>query len=153
MKTITWFKIRALLFAHVQKLFGLVLWIPVPPKVSVGCFIEKDGKLLVLDLSYRSGYAFPGGLIEPGEDVETALRREVHEETGLAITSLTYLASAHDIQYGLSVLAIAFTAEVSGVEVASTEGALLWVSPEEIQNNQAYNNWSSLLTTYLQTKV
>lgn len=44
--------------------------------------IEKDGKLLLVYSRKFDYYKFPGGGIEPGESMEEALIREVHEETG-----------------------------------------------------------------------
>jgi 8-oxo-dGTP pyrophosphatase MutT (NUDIX family) len=149
-KRIIWFKIRSLIFANIQKLFGCILQVPIPPKVSAVCFIEQDGKLLVFDLSYRTGYAFPGGMIEPNENIETGVIREVLEETGLKVESLQYIGSKEDIQYGLTVIALAFSANTSGETFDSDEGSLLWITPEEIQRNQAYSNWKYLLDLYLQ---
>ena len=146
---INWFKIRGLTFANLQKLFGFILQVPIPPKVSAACFIEREGKFLVLDLSYRTGYAFPGGMIEPNENIESGLIREVAEETGMQVESLEYIGSKEDIQYGLTVIAIAFKATVSGTTKESGEDALLWLAPEEIQKNQAYANWKYLLDMYL----
>ena len=148
-RRITWYKIRALTFANLQKFFGFILQVPVPPKVSAACFIERDGKLLVLDLTYRAGYAFPGGMIEPNENIESGLIREVLEETGLQVESLHYIGSKEDIQYGLTVIAMAFAATTSGETRESDEGALLWLAPEEIQENQSYLNWRFLLDMYL----
>jgi ADP-ribose pyrophosphatase YjhB (NUDIX family) len=146
---INWFRIRALTFANLQKFFGFVLQVPIPPKVSAACFIERDGKLLVLDLTYCKGYAFPGGMIEPNENIETGVIREVREETGLKVESLQYVGSKEDVQYGLTVIALAFSATTSGETCNSDEGTLFWLTPEEIQQNQSYSNWKYLLNMYL----
>ncbi|MBS0263783.1 MAG: NUDIX hydrolase [Planctomycetes bacterium] len=39
-------------------------------------------------------YSFPAGLLDPGESVETTARRELHEETGLTVTSVRALSPA-----------------------------------------------------------
>ena len=54
---------------------------------SVGqkAFIDKEGKILVLEDPIL-GYDFPGGKVQVGEtDFAEALKREVREETGLEI--------------------------------------------------------------------
>jgi len=59
--------------------------------VGQKAFIEKDGKVLVLN-DHKWGMDFPGGKIQEGEAVENdlssltnSLKREVLEETGLEI--------------------------------------------------------------------
>lgn len=49
--------------------------------------VIREGKLLLIH-RYRDGseyYAFPGGGVEEGEDLDTALQREMIEETGLKL--------------------------------------------------------------------
>lgn len=58
------------------------------PSYTVGamCFIEReDGALLLVRQVYRQHWGVPGGLLERGEDAADAARREVFEETGLAV--------------------------------------------------------------------
>lgn len=42
---------------------------------------EKDEVLLVKNR--RRGWEFPGGIVEPGESIPEALRREIREESGI----------------------------------------------------------------------
>ncbi len=54
--------------------------------VDLKAFIERDGKVLVLNDPIL-GLDFPGGKVQEGEtDFLGALQREVREETGLEIT-------------------------------------------------------------------
>ncbi|HZA76414.1 MAG TPA: NUDIX hydrolase [Acidimicrobiales bacterium] len=58
------------------------------PSFTVGavCVIERDdGAILLARLSYRNAWGLPGGLINRREDIASCARREVQEETGLAI--------------------------------------------------------------------
>ena len=52
---------------------------------SVYAVVIDDGKVLLITSRAIDKYYFPGGGIELGETIETALKREVEEETGLKI--------------------------------------------------------------------
>ncbi|GIW12137.1 MAG: ADP-ribose pyrophosphatase [Dehalococcoidia bacterium] len=59
------------------------------PKVVVGALVVKDGAVLLTRRAIepqRGRWALPGGYLELGETLEEGARREVAEETGLAIT-------------------------------------------------------------------
>lgn len=66
----------------------------VPPRrkvtrVAVGVLLRSDGYVLLADRPAGKPYAgyweFPGGKIEPGEEVPAALERELREELGVDI--------------------------------------------------------------------
>jgi len=55
---------------------------------AVGSSIIEDGEgkiLLVKSPKWHNKWVMPGGHIEPGEKIETALLREAEEETGLKL--------------------------------------------------------------------
>lgn len=78
------------------------------PAVSVA--LQHDDRLLLVlrgrapSLGY---YAFPGGRVETGETLEDAARRELAEETGLAVQELSPLvlvrAEGDEFDYDLQV--------------------------------------------------
>ncbi len=57
--------------------------------------IERDGRLLLgRSPGWPEGmYSLLAGFVEPGETLEAAVRREVAEETGVAVGAVRYLAS------------------------------------------------------------
>lgn len=65
-------------------------------KLTTICYIEKDGKTLMLyrnkkkDDVHEGKYVGVGGKFEQGETPEECIIREVKEETGLTLKSLTY---------------------------------------------------------------
>jgi len=59
-------------------------------EVAVGVLVQADGRFLLAQRPagkpYEGYWEFPGGKLEPGESVEAALARELHEELGLDVT-------------------------------------------------------------------
>src|ERR1700749_2503678 len=58
------------------------------PQLAVSAVIFRDGKILLLRRAKSPGHGFwslPGGRVEFGESLHTALAREVDEEAGLKI--------------------------------------------------------------------
>lgn len=47
---------------------------------------DHDGRVLLVDPTYKSGWDLPGGMAEPNEPPVDAVRRELAEELGLMIT-------------------------------------------------------------------
>lgn len=70
---------------------------------AVGGVIRRENKLLLAVRAFDPGKGlldFPGGFVDRGEDLETALKREIHEELGLEVTTTKYLTScANDYRY------------------------------------------------------
>jgi len=48
--------------------------------------IDGDGKVFLIAHSYVSGWHLPGGGVETGETLVTALKRELHEEGNIELT-------------------------------------------------------------------
>jgi ADP-ribose pyrophosphatase YjhB (NUDIX family) len=61
---------------------------PAHPVVGVGAVVVRDGKALIVKRAHepRKGeWSLPGGLLELGESLQDAVRREIKEETSLDI--------------------------------------------------------------------
>ncbi len=54
---------------------------------------DADGKIALLHVSKKNYYKLPGGGLDEGEDILTALRRECQEEIGCAIDVLGEIGS------------------------------------------------------------
>jgi 8-oxo-dGTP diphosphatase len=64
---------------------------PSRPQLAVSGAIFRDGQILLVRRAHTPGrgfYSLPGGRVEFGESLHTALHREVDEETGLRIDIL-----------------------------------------------------------------
>ena len=68
---------------------------------STLCYIEKDGRILMLFRNKKINdpcagkWVGIGGKFEPGEDADSCLLREVWEETGLKLTSFHFHGIIH----------------------------------------------------------
>ena len=61
---------------------------PTRPFLGVGALIFADGKILIVERGkdpLKGYWSLPGGIVEVGEKLEVAIRREVSEETGLDV--------------------------------------------------------------------
>jgi mutator protein MutT len=61
---------------------------PERPIVGVGAVIVDEGKVLLIRRRYeplKGEWSLPGGMVEIGETLESALMREMLEETGLRV--------------------------------------------------------------------
>ena len=77
-----------------------------PVDVAVGVLIASDGRFLLTSRPESKVYAghweFPGGKVEPGETIEQALRRELHEELGITIGAVQpWHVTLHDYPHAL----------------------------------------------------
>jgi 8-oxo-dGTP diphosphatase len=76
-----------------------------PPVQVAGVILHREGKVLLQhrddkpDIAWPGAWTIFGGHVEPGEDPETAARREMEEELGLRLTGPLPLVY-HSIQDG-----------------------------------------------------
>lgn len=99
--------LRLLFLAHRIYLF---LFRPVIYGVRV--LLVKEGRVLLIRHTYRSGWHLPGGGIQRRETVETAARREVREETGAEMGQVKLMGIFANFEEGFSGHNILFASEV-----------------------------------------
>lgn len=109
-------------------------------KNTVLCYIEKDGKYLMLYRNAKKNdvnggkWVGVGGHIEENESPDEALVREVKEETGLVLDSyrfrgvVTFVSDKWEGEYMYLYTADSFTGEM----IDCNEGELHWVDKERV---------------------
>ena len=108
--------------------------------------LNDAGQVAVMNFTVTGSYKLPGGGVDEGEEIETALRREVREETGYEITDIQpigrveedrYFCNMHQTSYCLTAKATDFVgADLTEKEAAqgmnlqwanSFEEAIAWI--------------------------
>jgi ADP-ribose pyrophosphatase YjhB (NUDIX family) len=112
---------------------------PQRPQLAVSAAIFRDGKVLLVRRARspaKGFYSLPGGRVEFGESLHTALHREVDEETGLRI-EIVGLAGWREVLPGASggghYLIMSFAARWMAREPVLNEehDDFKWLSPHE----------------------
>ena len=108
--------------------------------VAAVALLNEEGKVLLAKRPPGRPLAglweFPGGKVDPGEDPETALIRELMEELGIEITRadlvpLTFASHAYPEFHLLMLLYLCKRWE--GDIAAQENQELLWVKPDELR--------------------
>jgi len=106
--------------------------------VAVGV-IWSDGKILITQRAqqaHQGGFwEFPGGKLEPGECVQTALRRELQEEVGILVQDSTPLIKINYRYPDKRVLLDVRQVHSFDGTAAPHEGQpMRWVTPQQLQD-------------------
>ena len=99
--------------------------------VSVAALVTNEkGEILLVNSPWR-GWEYPGGLIEPGETFQEALKREVREESGVEIEITGFVGICKNV--GRDIVNIDFTARYIGGTLTTSEESteVVWVTPEK----------------------
>ena len=107
--------------------------------VAVGVILDVDQRILITRRavhSHQGGlWEFPGGKVETGESVQCALARELREELGIEIGTVTPLLQVqHDYSDKGVLLDVWLVREFSGTASACEGQPLLWVGYQELQS-------------------
>ncbi len=114
-------------------------------KLATLVYVKQDGKTLMLHKAkgFQKGkWNGLGGKLEPGESPEECMRREVFEESGLAVKKaqlkgfLTWPQfDEEDDWYAFVYVVTDFSGELK----ASDEGELHWIPNEEVMDLNLYD--------------
>ena len=104
------------------------------PFVSVCGILEEKNKILLIKNDYKT--SLPGGLVRQGEELETALKREFFEETGLNIDVVKFLKYYDSPKRDTDSHSILFTYKVKKIKgklKTSFEGEPVWVEKSKVK--------------------
>ncbi len=112
---------------------------PGAPVVAVGGVAVRDGALLLVrrGTEPQAGrWTVPGGHVEPGETLASAVERELGEETGLRVRCGPFLGWAERLGPGYHFVILDFTVwlpDDPGVTVAGGDAAAVaWVPLSQV---------------------
>jgi ADP-ribose pyrophosphatase YjhB (NUDIX family) len=113
---------------------------PGPTTLIVSAIVRRDGRLLLVEqqgpADPEPSWMLPGGRVEDGETLVAALKRELAEETGLALTGTPGIAFVVDLVAGGDrYTAISFACDADGDPAPDDPDGLVraaaWIEPTE----------------------
>lgn len=112
-------------------------------RIAAAIIMDGKGRLLLVRKRGTAFFMQPGGKIEPGEDAQSALIRELREELNIELTSdeLTAIGEFTDIaanEPGYLLHACMFSTEncIQEVRPAAEIEEILWLSSSDIRLKQ-----------------
>lgn len=116
---------------------------PARPLLGVGAVVFREGSVLLIERGQPplEGYwTLPGGMVEAGERLETAVAREVLEETGLIVRPATVaeifqrIMQDEDGRIEYHYVIIDYICELEGgtLQAASDVAAAAWIPVGEL---------------------
>ncbi len=112
----------------------------VKSRLTTLCYIEKDGKYLMLhrvskkeDIN-QGKWIGVGGHFEEGESPEECLFREVREETGLTLTGFRFrgIVTFESKESGTEYMCLYTADGFEGALAACNEGELCWIDKKAV---------------------
>lgn len=130
--------------------------------VAKTAIFNESGQILVLtrsdtDVRRPGGLDFPGGNIDPGEDVLAGASREILEETGISIapSDLQIIYTHADDSDDLVVLRFLCATEVKSpdIKLSFEHSAYEWMSIEDVVNRFETISWVIGIRFGLKNKI
>ena len=114
-------------------------------KPTAGALITRNGRLLLGKRAFepfKDWWDVPGGFLDPWEEPEDGLAREIREETGLSVTTKRLFAVLNDTygDEGDYTLNFYYLAETTPGEPVACDDVteLSWFSPTELPERIAF---------------
>ena len=108
---------------------------PAEPILVMGAAIVHEGRVLAARRTTPAVAAgrweLPGGKVEPGEDPEVAIVREIREELGCEVTVTGHLGGEQPVKPGYA-LRVAVATLAAGEPVPHEHDAVRWLGPDEL---------------------
>jgi 8-oxo-dGTP diphosphatase len=122
--------------------------------------VDEDGRTLLIRRSasnrcFAGTWEWPGGKVDEGEDFDTALRREMREETGLEIEPVHLAGSAEFDMPHVRVIVLCMDARVVGGTLTMSEehDASAWVPLKEIHSYDLAPNMTDFMLEYVEQRT
>lgn len=108
-------------------------------ELTTMCAVVEKGKVLMINREKSwKGWAFPGGHLEYGESVSACVKRELREEAGIVLQSLSFkgLVNIYNTKTHKRHLVFNYVSNSYSGEIMNEcdEGKLSWVDVTEINN-------------------
>ena len=120
---------------------------PSSPLVGVGAVIVEAGRVLLIRRAaepLKGHWSLPGGLLELGESLTDGVKREVREETGLAVEPLELIelldriqAEGERVRYHYVIADYLCRVAGGALKAASDADAARWVERAEWNSHSA----------------
>lgn len=142
------------LWQIIQTVLGLIIRHPITGTSIIP--ILPDGRIVLIKRRDNNLWALPGGIVDWGEDVATAVRRELAEETGLEVVKIRRLVgvySAPDRDPRMHSICIAVEAEVTGVMAIRDKNEVINIQAfdrDSLPNSKLAHDHEKQLQNYLQ---
>jgi 8-oxo-dGTP diphosphatase len=128
-----------------------------PSAQAVGCYLEIDGRLLLLQYSSEKSFAgqwdVPGGKLEEGETPEAGAIRELFEETGIALDDPARIQHVLDlyIRGKYDYIYHQFKVTLDGIvpiRLSSEHQNYLWASQQDLKELPLVGRSDEILEMY-----
>lgn len=99
---------------------------------AAGVVFNEEGDILMLK-SPKRGWEFPGGVVEDGETIEEALKREIKEETGVEVEVAGFVGLCKNLQKNIVNIDFYCKYKEGNLTTSDESMDVRWVTPKKAQ--------------------